>query len=59
MLDAQQQSHDKLRALADAQRSGNDELSAAFLRQGEQLVTKANAKADAYGLVDCGTKSAF
>jgi hypothetical protein len=57
--EAQQQVIDKAREAGAAASAGNERL---FERQAEEfsvLTTAANAKADAYGIDDCGTRASF
>ena len=56
---AQQQVIDKAREAGAAATAGNERLFESVVEQFNVLTTAANAKADAYGIDDCGTRAAF
>lgn len=57
--DAQQQVVEKAKEVGAAARAGNARLYESLAGQFDVLTTAANAKADAYGITDCGTEAAF
>lgn len=56
---AQQQVIDKAKEAGAAASAGNERLFDSVVEQLQVLTTAANAKADAYGLDDCGTRASF
>jgi hypothetical protein len=56
---AQQQVIDKAREAGAAAGAGNERLFESHAQQFNVLTTAANAKADAYGIDDCGTRASF
>ncbi len=56
---AQQEVSDKAKQAGSAARAGNERLLESHLDEFDVLTTAANAKADAYGIPDCGTKASF
>ena len=56
---AQQQVIDKAREAGVAASAGNERLFESHAEQFSVLTTAANAKADAYGIDDCGTRASF
>jgi hypothetical protein len=57
--DAQQQVIDKAKEAGAAASAGNARLFDTLADEFNVLTTAANAKADAYGIADCGTKASF
>ena len=56
---AQQQVIDKAKEAGAAAGAGNERLFGTIVEQFKVLTTAANAKADAYGIADCGTQASF
>ena len=56
---SQQQVIDKAREAGAAAGAGNERLFESHAEQFNVLTTAANAKADAYGIDDCGTRASF
>jgi hypothetical protein len=56
---AQQQVVEKAREAGAAAGAGNERLFESHAEQFNVLTTAANAKADAYGIDDCGTRASF
>jgi hypothetical protein len=56
---AQQQVIDKAREAGAAASAGNERLFESQAEEFSVLTTAANAKADAYGIDDCGTRASF
>jgi hypothetical protein len=56
---AQQQVIDKAKEAGAAAGGGNERLFESVVEQFNVLTTAANAKADAYGIDDCGTRASF
>lgn len=56
---AQQQVIDKAKEAGSAASAGNERLFDSVVEQFNVLTTAANAKADAYGIDDCGTRASF
>ena len=56
---AQKQVADKAKEAGAAANAGDEHLVESLVEQFDVLTTAANAKADAYGIPDCGTRASF